>query len=131
MAGKTTFTAKQLEEALNKVTTADTDFPDYPILCGLDSYSLWDEASYPLILRKVGEDKNVTVRCKEYFGGEEGGDHAMFIILSVSWGEDERFFKKNGEYDSWDSSEWDGPLYEAVATEVTRTEWVMKPKAKA
>lgn len=123
---KTTFTAAQLEAALNKLTTVDTDFPDYPIVLGLGHYDLWDESTYSLTLRSVGKDTNVHVSCKEYFGGEEGGDHRMYIVLQVGYGADARYFEKTGEYNSWDSSEWDGPMYEVVSQEVKRTEWVAK-----
>lgn len=123
------FTAKELEEALNKVKTADNDFPEYPLRNGLEEdYSLWNKSTFPIVLTRVGEEENVGVYCEEYFGGEEGGDHHMYIILRTgsSYRGDERFFQKTGEYNSWDTSYWDGGFTEVEPKEVTVTQWATK-----
>lgn len=123
---KTTFTTEQLEAALKKLQTVNEDFPNYPLVQNFDSYYLWHKDTFPLTLRQVGEDENVHVSCPEFFGGEEGGEHRMYIILKVGYGTDARFFMKTGMYDSWDDSVWDGGFTEVVAKEVKKTEWVAK-----
>jgi hypothetical protein len=123
---KTTFTPEQLEEAIESLTVIDDNFPDYPILNGRNHSQLWSEETFPIRFRKIGDDENVYVSCKEYFGGEEGGDHRMYMVIQTGWGTDTRYFMKTGEYNSWDSSEWDGEFYEVVAQEVKKTEWVNK-----
>ena len=124
------FTPKELEEALLKVKSADRDFPEYPVRNGLEEdYSMWNEDTFPITLTKVGEaEEEVRVYCKDFFGGEEGGDHGMYIILSTgsSYNNTERFFRKTGEYNSWDTSYWDGGFSEVVETKVERTEWASK-----
>lgn len=123
------FTAQELEEALQKVQQADRDFPEHPLRVGLESdYELWDESPYPLTLTQVGDQKNVTVYCEEYFGGEEGGDHAMYIILRTgsTYNDTARYFQKTGEYNSWDTSYWDGAFQEVQSEKVEKTIWVSK-----
>ena len=123
------FTAKELEEALMKVKTADRDFPDYPVRNDLEEdYRMWSEENFPMTLTQVGEEKNVTVYCKDFFGGEEGGDHAMYIILSTgsTYSNTDRYFEKTGEYNSWDSSYWDGGFTEVVQEKIEKTIWVNK-----
>lgn len=123
------FTPNQLEEALLKLKTADRDFPEHPLRIEMDSdYRLWDESSYPLTLTQVGDEKGVRVYCEDYFGGEEGGDHRMYIILRTgnTYNGTARYFEKTGEYNSWDDSYWDGAIQEVEAKEVTKTEWVTK-----
>lgn len=123
---KTTFTAEQLEEALEGLKNLEKAFPDYPLSDRFTEYSIWSEGSYPLTLRKVGDDQSVTVGVKDFFGGEEGGDHRMYVVLQVGWGADTRYFEKTGEYNSWDDSYWDGGFCEVVSQEVKKVEWVAK-----
>lgn len=123
------FTAKELEEALNKVKTADNDFPEYPLRNGLEEdYSLWNESTFPIVLTRVGEEENVGVYCEEYFGGEEGGDHHMYIILRTgsTYDKTNRYFQKTGEYNSWDASYWDGAFQEVESQKIEKTVWVSK-----
>lgn len=124
---KTTFTAAQLEAAINKLDTVDHEFSEYPLLVLPGSFSsVWDEGFFPRTFRKIGSDENVRVDVKDFFYGEEGGDHRMYIILQVGWGDTARYFEKSGEYNSWDASAWDGGFVEVEQKEVTKTEWVTK-----
>lgn len=123
---KKLFTTRQLEAALQQLRTIDDEYPDYPVSNQLNSYDMWSPDSYPIQFKNVGEEKNVRVRCHEHFGGEEGGDHRMYIILAVGYGSDTRYFQKTGEYNSWESSEWDGYFTEVESKQVTVTEWVAK-----
>lgn len=123
---KTTFTAAQLQGVFNDVLTADERYPEYPLKNNFSYNGLCDEGAFPLTFRQIGEDKNVTVYVEDYFGGEEGGDHAMYIIYKVGYGENARYFEKTGEYNSWDDSSWDGPITEVVSQKVERVEWVAK-----
>jgi len=124
---KTTFTAAELQGAFNDIITADARFPEYPLVLFPYPYDeIWDEGFFPRTFRQIGNDEKVTVNVVEYFGGEEGGDHAMYIIFSVGYGNEQRYFKKTGEYNSWDDSSWDGNIYEVEAQEVTLKQWVAK-----
>jgi hypothetical protein len=123
---KTTFTAEELANAIDEVQKINDNFPELPIKLPLGYYDFWSQDSFPMTFKQVGNDKNVTVFIKEYFDGEEGGDHEMRCVLQVGHGNDARYFLKTGLYNSWDTSEWDGPLTEVVAQEVKRTEWVTK-----
>ena len=124
------FTAKQLEEALNELESLDDDFPDYP-LTNILSYRKWqDKDNFPLTFKKVGEDLDVVVWCEDYFGGEEGGDHGMYIILKAGRYNDYRYFRKDGEYNSWDDSFWDGAFYEVEQKEKVVKVWEMKSDGK-
>lgn len=128
---KTTFTAEQLQGAFNDIQTADARYPEFPVKLFHGSYDeIWREEHFPMIIRKIGDDEDVVVSIKEYFDGEEGGDHRMFIIFSVGYGNTQRYFKKTGEYNSWDDSTWDGGIYEVVSQEVKKTEWVTKDETK-
>ena len=52
-------------------------------------------------------------------GGYEDEGSYMDVIFKVN----DRFFRKVGTYDSWDSDEWDGALEEVVQKEVLKTVW--------
>lgn len=123
---KTTFTPEQLEAEIVKLQSLSKEFPDFPVVIDRSYYDLWDEETFPVTFKQVGEDKNVTVYCEDHFGGEEGGDHRMYTVLRVGYGDDIRYFEKNGEYNSWESSEWDGGFYEVVPEEVTVKQWSVK-----
>ena len=125
---KTTFTAKQLAEVLDKVQRIDQDFPELPIRYMRDYQEFYSEDTFPLLLKKVGTDENVTVYYREFVGGDEAGP--MSVILATGYGTDMRYFKKDGYYDSWDNGnddyQWDGGFYEVESKEVTVTQWVSK-----
>ena len=123
---KTTFTAEQLEAAIEGLVNLNDKFPELPIDVSVSRYSLWEEGTYPIVFKQIGEDKNVAVYVEEHFGGEEGGDHGMYTVLRVGYGEDKRCFMKTGEYNSWDSSEWDGSFDEVVPEEVKVIQWSVK-----
>lgn len=125
---KTTFTAEQLEEVLEKVKNIDQDFPNLPINFLKPYQEFWDKEVFPLQLKRVGDDKDVNISVKEFIGGVDAG--AMSIILQVGFGNDARYFQKNGFYDSWDNGnddyQWDGGFNEVEAKEVKVTQWTMK-----
>lgn len=124
---KTTFTAEELEATLNEVQKISENFPDLPVKLNYqDDYSFWSEDTFPLALKKVGNDQDVTIHCHDYFDGEEGGDHNMRCVMKVGYGEDLRYFLKTGLYDSWDSSEWDGPIMEVQPETIEVIKWVTR-----
>lgn len=120
------FTAEQLDEAFISLENADSDFPKYPLLLNYGSTSIYDNLDFPIKLREVGNEKNVVVAIHERFDGEEGGDHRVYIIFRVGYGDSARYFEKTGEYNSWEDSTWFDGLTEVVPKEVKKIEWVSK-----
>ena len=122
------FTAKELQDALDKVQTIDRDFPELPIEFRGEYEEFWSKEFFPIVLKQVGDEKRVTVHVEEFIGGDEAG--AMSIILRVGYGDNARYFQKNGFYDSWDNGndgyQWDGGFSEVESKVVTVTQWVHK-----
>jgi len=124
---KTTFTVDQLQAAINEAILIEKMFPDLPIkLPFTDEFEFWREGTFPITFKKIGNDQEVTLKCKEFFDGEEGGDHNMRCVMTVGWGSDMRYFLKTGLYDSWDSSEWDGPILEVEPKTIEVIQWVTR-----
>lgn len=124
---KTTFSVDELQAAINEVILIGQTFPELPIrLAFSDSYDFWKEETFPLRFKKIGHDEDVTIRCTDFFDGEEGGDHNMRCVMEVGYGDDKRYFLKTGLYDSWDSSEWDGPILEVEPKTMEVIKWVTR-----
>lgn len=116
---KTTFTAKELDDKINDILTVVSAISE-------DNEEFWREETFPLEFKTVGNDTDVTLSVKEFFGGEEDGDHSMRCILQVGEGDDVRYFLKTGVYNSWDDSEWDGPLMEVYPETMEVIKWVTR-----
>lgn len=69
---------------------------------------LWDESLTIQTLHGLVERVDVST---DYDEGREG--RAMVVKIGES------YFRKTGYYDSWESSEWDGPLVKVMPVEKT------------
>lgn len=118
------FTAKQLEEALDAAAEFAQENQEAPVWLNDDA---WDEEFYPIGLRQVGDEKYVSVKFEEYEGGEGQGDYCHMII-STGYGNDKRYFKKEGNYTSYEGMDfsYSGDLEEVVKKEVKVEQWVAK-----
>lgn len=56
--------------------------------------------------------------CVDEYGGEGQGDD-YWTVFKIQ----DRYFRKNGWYDSYNGSEWDGALEEVFPKEVKKIEW--------
>lgn len=121
------FTAKQLEDKLEEISTFEVDI-ELPIYLGLDkSESIWEEeVQYPIIIKDFLGEQYFRINKEDSFYGEEGGDHQMYVILSTGYGDNKRYFRKDGQYDSWAESSWDGGFYEVEQKEKIIKVWTQK-----
>ncbi len=119
-----TFTAEDLQKALEAAAEFGQENPDAPVYLG--EYH-WDEEFYPVSLRKVGPDGYAHVEFEELEGGEGEGDDC-FMVISTGTGTNKRFFKKTGTYASYDGFHWEygSDLYEVEQQEVKVMSWVAK-----
>jgi hypothetical protein len=56
-------------------------------------------------------------------GGEGGGEHVHKIVRVTNPQGDHRFFQKQGWYQSYDGTHWDGDLFEVRPVQRTVTVW--------
>lgn len=95
------FTAKELYETIHDTYTESDFFLD----------AFYDE---------VGElDTPLGKVVVEEVSGGQGDGAPIEVVIKVG----DRYFEINGEYSSWDSSSFDGYLYEVKPVQVTRTEY--------
>lgn len=63
------------------------------------------------------------------FGGEGMGD-MCYVVIQIG----DQYFRKDGYYQSYEGSTWDGEFYECFPKEVTRTEYhrkaIKKPRRR-
>jgi hypothetical protein len=59
----------------------------------------------------------------ESTGGHEDDGSYMDVVFKIKDGERDRFFRKIGTYDSWDSPEWDGAFEEVREAKVSKIVW--------
>lgn len=116
------FTVKQLEDEMLKI----------PELANLETnivlqHRTWSEESYPIAFKSVGDEKYVTVRHEDTEGGEDQGSYCC-LIFSTGYGDNKRFFRKEGTYTSYDGMDFDysSPMTEVEKKEVTVSQWVEK-----
>ena len=95
------FTAKELYEEINDAYPENDFF--------LDAY--YEEVAE--LETRYGE---VIV---EQVDGGEGDGAGIEVVISVQ----DRYFEINGEYSSWDSSSFDGDLYEVKPKQVQVTQY--------
>ncbi len=57
-------------------------------------------------------------------GGYEDEGSYMDVVFKINSDGRDRFFRKTGTYDSWDSSEWDGAFEEVKEKTSTKIIWV-------
>lgn len=121
------FTAKELERKLEEISTCEVG-AGLPIYFGFDREdSVWeDNSAFPIFIKDFGGVKHLRVDKEDSFYGEEGGDHQMYVIFSVGYGDSKRYFRKDGQYDSWAESSWDGGFYEVEQKERVVKIWEAK-----
>jgi len=119
----TKFTVDQLEEQLNALPGNEEWQDNVNVMLPTDP---WTEESYPLWLKQVGDDQWVKVDFVEHVGGEGQGD-TVYMVLETGYGDQKRFFKKNGSYDSYNGSDWEyGNFQEVYQTEKVIKVWEPK-----
>jgi hypothetical protein len=59
-------------------------------------------------------------------GGEGQGDYACVVISVLDSDNGLRYFRKEGDYTSYDGFEWDGAFREVWPQQVTRTEYISR-----
>lgn len=119
------FTAKQLEEALGNAAAFGSEHKEEaPVYLNDDE---WDEEFYPVYLKNVGDEEYVNVDFEEMNGGEGEGDYCD-IIISTGSGDSKRYFKKEGQYSSYEGMdfEYGGDLQEVEKKEVKVMQWTPK-----
>lgn len=101
-------TAESLEEEIACLAREDFSYTD-----GWWDDKFWDEDNS--VFETVFGTATIVDR-----GPDKTYDQIpMYVIVELNG----RHFRKDGVYSSWDSTSWDGPLYEVKAKEVVKTEY--------
>lgn len=102
------YTVKELQEAIEETYKQVSDnnvWTDFK----------WEEIN-ELDVPNFGK-----VEFEDSFGGEGQGDD-YWVVVKL----DDRYFRVDGYYSSWDGGELDGELEEVVPKEVKKIEWETK-----
>lgn len=111
MATVNTLTAQQIIDAVENGVNPFTGEKDYGLADELHDaiHDCWREVS-----TSIGTFESVT--------NWSGGDgHEMGIV--VRHVETDQIFMKTGTYSSWDSNDWDGPLFKAEPYSFSETRY--------
>jgi hypothetical protein len=90
---------------------------------GVDDRSPWNALEYgsdPI------DSPYGVIEVVEEEGGEGQGDYACAVISVTDKDYAPRYFRKEGDYTSYDGFEWDGAFREVWPQQVTRTEYISR-----
>lgn len=108
------YTAKELEEATIEFFNTTDDSDDYGNVWGwFKSEGGWGEEDTYLDVPGFGK-----LKYEDSFGGEGQGDD-YWVVVKL----EDRYFRVNGWYSSWEGGELDGTLEEVTPKEVKVIEW--------